>query len=156
MQIADERCFPSAPCIRQVRQPHRRSRDSSPACVENSVQSGQYRSTEQPFHGPMKVHVQSSQPRNSENNPSESRSDEEETQQTHPNRSSLVKRTQSSIDIAKGEKRSDDEAHRQKAEDQFDPEHARCVVSCGRKRPRLIEEKMGQKKHGLNNCNETD
>src|SRR2546425_6555003 len=104
----------------------------------------------------MKVHLQPSQPRNSENNPRGRRRDEEKREQTQPNRSSPVKRAQSSICIAKGEQRSANKAHRQKADNQFDPQRPMKSASCGRKCPGLKEEKMGQKKNGLNNCNETD
>ena len=41
VQIADQRRSSPAPRRRQVRQSHRRSRDSRPACVENPVESGQ-------------------------------------------------------------------------------------------------------------------
>src|SRR5229473_7270565 len=104
----------------------------------------------------MEVHVQPRQPRNSENNPGGNRREKEEAHQTHPNRSSPVKRAQSGICIAKGEQRSGDKARRQKPEDQFDPERAGGFAPCGRKGPRLIEQIMGQKKNGLNNCDETD
>ena len=104
----------------------------------------------------MEVHVQASQPSNSENNPGENRRGEEETQQTYPNSSSPVKRAQKCVCIAKGEQRGGNKAHRQNAEDRFDPERPGGIVPCGRKCPRLIEEKVGQKKNGLNNCNETD
>ena len=40
VQIADQRRPSPAPRRRQVREPHRRSRDSRPACVENPVESG--------------------------------------------------------------------------------------------------------------------
>jgi hypothetical protein len=46
--------------------------------------------------------------------------------------------------------------HRQEAKDQFDPECPDRISSCGRKCPRLVEKKMGQKKNRLNRCNETD
>ena len=156
VQVADQRRSSPAPRRRQVRESHRRSRDSRPACVENSVESGQYCSAEQQFHDPMEVHVQPSQPRNSENDPGENRREEEEGQQTQPNRSSPVKRAQRSIRIAKGKERSGNKAHRQKAENQLDPQRPGGIASCGRKCPRLIEEKMRQKKNGLKNYDETD
>src|SRR5438552_12412732 len=101
--IADQRRSSPAPRRRQVRKPHRRSRDSRPACVENPVESGHYPSTEQQFHDPMEVQVQPNHPRNSENDPGGNRCEEEESHKTYPNRSGPVKGSQSSICIAKGE-----------------------------------------------------
>jgi hypothetical protein len=122
VHIADQRRSSPVPGGRQVRKPNRRSRDTRPTCVEDTVQSGHYCGTEQQFHGPMEVHVQPRQPRNSENNPGGNRRKEEEAHQTHPNRSSPVKRTQRGICIAKGQQRSGNKAYRQKTEGQFDPE----------------------------------
>src|SRR5712691_812939 len=104
----------------------------------------------------MEVHVHPRQPRNSENNPGGNRREKEEAHQTHPNRSSLVKRAQSSVCIPKCEERSGNKAHRQEAKYQFDPECPGGIVPYGRKCPRLIEEKMRQTKNGLNHCNKTD
>src|SRR6266566_5397581 len=156
MQIADQRRSSPAPCRWQVRELHRGSSDSRPACVENAVKPGQYCSPEQQFHGPMEVHVQPSQPCYSENNPGQNRRGEEETQEPHPNRSTPVKRAQNCVCIAKGEQRGGNKADRQKAENQFDAQRPHRLVPCERKRPRLVQEKMRQKKNGLNNCNETD
>src|SRR5204862_2376148 len=156
MQIADQRGFSSAPRFGQVREPHRGSRDSRPAGVEDSVECGHYRSTEQQFHHLMEVHAQTGQLRHAENNPGGDRRHEEETQQTEPNRSSPVKSAQSSICIAKSEQGSGNKAHRQKAEKQFHPQRPMSIASCGRICPSLVEEKVRQKKNGLNNRNETD
>src|SRR6266446_6702816 len=104
----------------------------------------------------MEVHVQPRQPSNSKNDPGGNRRKEEETQHTHPNRSSPVKGAQSSICLAKGEQRSGNKAHRQNAKGKLDPERPRGFAPCGRKCPRLIEEKMRQKKNGLENYDETD
>jgi hypothetical protein len=104
----------------------------------------------------MEAHVQTSQPRNSETYPGENSGEEEECQETHPNRSNPVKRAHRSICIAEGKKGSGNKAHRQKAENQLDPQRPGDIASCGRKCPRLIDHKMRQKKHGLQNYDETD
>jgi hypothetical protein len=104
----------------------------------------------------MKVHVQASQPRNSENYPGENSGEEEEGQETQPNRSNPVKRAHRSVCIAEGKEGSGNKAHRQNAENQLDPQRPRDIASCGRKCPRLIDKKMRQKKHGLQNYDETD
>src|ERR1700722_2554712 len=156
VQVADERRPPPAPRRRQVREAYRRSSDSRPACVENSVEASQYCSAEQPFHHPMEAHVQTSQPRDSENYPAENSGEEEECQETQPNRGNPVKRAHRSSRIAEGKEGSGNKAHRQKAENQLDPQRAGEIASCGRKCPRLIDKKMRQKKHRLQNCDETD
>jgi hypothetical protein len=46
-------------------QPHHRSRDPRPACVEKPLEGGHYSSTEQQFDDPMEVHVPCSHPNNS-------------------------------------------------------------------------------------------
>src|SRR5271156_4999515 len=91
VQVADERRPPPAPRRRQVREPYRRSSDSRPAGVENSVEASQYCSAKHPFPHPMEAHVQPSQPRDSENYPGENSGKEEECQETQPNRSNPVK-----------------------------------------------------------------
>ncbi len=58
MHIADQCRFSPAPGRRQVCESYRRSGDPRPVRVENSVESGHRRSTEQQFHGSMEVHVQ--------------------------------------------------------------------------------------------------
>src|SRR6202789_3511428 len=121
VQVADERRPPPAPRRRQVRESNRRSSDSRPACVENSVEASQYCSAEQPFHHPMEAHLQPSQPRNSETYPGENSGQEEECQETQPNRSNPVKRAYRSICIAEGKERSGNKAPQKKAENHFNP-----------------------------------
>src|ERR1700691_654436 len=155
VQVADERRPPPAPRRRQVRESHRRSSDSRPACVEDSVEASQYCSAEQTLHHPMEAHLQPSQPRTSETYPGENSGQEEECQETQPNRSNPVKRAYRSICIAEGKERSGNKAYRQKAENQLDPQRPVVIASCGRN-PRLIDKKMRQKKHGLQNYDEAD
>jgi len=103
VHITDQGRSSPAPRRRQVRKPHRRSRNARPAGIENPVKSGDYCRTVQQFHRAMEVHVQPSQLRNSKNNPREDRSKKEKAQHTHPNRGNPVKRAQSSICVAKCE-----------------------------------------------------
>src|SRR6266567_4348007 len=65
MHIADQRGFSPAPRFRQVRQPHRGSRDTRPAGVKNSIESRHHCNAEQQFHNPMEVQIQSGQSRHS-------------------------------------------------------------------------------------------
>src|SRR5271169_1562664 len=154
--IADQRGFSPAPGCRQVREPHGGSRNPRPTRVEYPVESSENGKPKQQLHAPMKVHVQPGQPGNPENNPGGNRREKEEAHQTYPNCSNLVKRPQRSVRVAKGEQRSGDKAHRQRPEDEFDPERAVGFAPCGRKGPGLIEEIMGQQKNRLNSCDDTD
>jgi len=104
----------------------------------------------------MEAHVQPSQPRNAEKYPGENSGEGEECQETQPNRSNPVKRAHRSIWIAEGKEGSGNKAYRQKAENQLDRQRPGDIASCGRKCPRLIDKTMRQKKHGLQNYDETD
>src|SRR5262249_59703077 len=112
MQITDQRGSSPAPGHRQVSEPYCYSRDPCPACVENATQSSRDCSTKQQLHRAMKVHVHSNCSGNSEENPRESCSENEEAHETGQNRSNPVKHTHGSICVSKCEKRSGDEADR--------------------------------------------
>src|SRR5580704_535212 len=101
----------------------------------------------------MEIDVKSNQTRNPENNPGGNGGEEEEAQQTHPNRSNLVQSAHKSVRVTECEQRSDHEAHRQNAEEQFDPESARCSALRRRESPSLIDIEMGQSQNALNNRN---
>src|SRR6266498_2659690 len=69
MHIANQRRSSPAPCVRQVCEPHCCSRDSCPACVENSVEPDYHRRTEEQFHHSMKAHSHTKEPHDSEDDP---------------------------------------------------------------------------------------
>ena len=147
VHIADQCCFSPVPSRRQVRKAHRRSCDSCPAGIENSIESRCNCDSEQYFYNPMEVHVKASELTDSVNDPRRSRRANQEREQTHPNRGSPVKHTHCRVRIAKGKQRSRNKAHRQHGEGQADPRRFTGRARCRRKCPRLIEQKMCQKKN---------
>jgi hypothetical protein len=117
------------PGFRQVCESHCRSRDSCPVCIENSVESGYERGAKQEFRHAMKVQVQTGEECNSVNDPGENRREEEESQQTQPNRRRPVKSAQSGVCVTKGEEGSGYKAYGQNAESQLSPQRPGVAAS---------------------------
>jgi hypothetical protein len=102
----------AAPGFRQVGESNCGASDSSPAGVENAVDSGRGCDREKYFHQPMEIKLQTTDARDGENNPRRNGRDEQEAQQSQPDRSGTIECAQNRVGVAKGEHGGGHEAHR--------------------------------------------
>src|ERR1700722_8371443 len=150
MNVTDQCRRSSFPSGRQVRELHRRSRDSRPASVEHPVQSSQHGRGIERGYDRMEGNLDSGKASNAENDPNGDGRQEKEADKADPNGCQLVKAANNGVCVAKGKQGSCYKAHRQKTQCQLDPQPAIGRALGGREHPGFVEEKMGQKKNRLN------